>query len=195
MINMTESDAHAMTDGGDGSRQLHDSSFSSDDTEFLGLPSLHAPAKTTAPLAPPIHRPPVSDAATQPDQFLSFTRMIAFVDSTNESDSNADGADHASPSTTPTPSASSRETTPDTYNGLSNRCWNRHCSPEWSSSEESTTFYADKNSVLSSACEADRQLATSEYFKSSCGGYFTQHLLSLDSSGHAFFSIHLRRTF
>lgn len=91
------------------------------------------------------------------------------VDSNNDSDSNEN---NESPSTTPTPPISSRETTPIACYRFNYHHRDRNFSPDWSSSDENTTFYGDKNSILSSACDADRQLATSEYFKSSCGGYF-----------------------
>lgn len=143
-------------------QQPHDSSFSSDDTEFLGLPSSQAATSQRS----------VHDVATQLDQLTLFSHMIAFVDSNDDdSDANAIAADNVSlPSTTPTPSISSRESTPIACNKFNCHCVH-HISPEWSSSDENTTFYGDKNSILSSACDAERRLATSEYFKSSCGGY------------------------
>lgn len=146
----------------DGSRQQHDSSFSSDDTEFLGLPSSPAAATTTTPF-PSQRSVSVCDTATQPDQLALLSHMISFVDSNNESDSieNENERHHVSSSTTPTPPIAC------------NYHCDRHYSPEWSSSDENTTFYGDKNSILSSACDADRRLATSEYFQSSCGGYIT----------------------
>lgn len=153
----------------DDGRQQHDSSFSSDDTEFLGLPSSQA---VLTPLTSQLHSSVRDAAATQSNaQLALFSCTIASFDSNNESDSNENNEDNVSSSTTPTPPILSCETTPIACNKFNYRC-GRHFSPEWSSSDENTSFFGDKHSILSSACDADRQLATSEYFKSSCGAYY-----------------------
>lgn len=66
-MNANINQEHLVAIDDDGGRQPHDSSFSSDDTEFLGLPSSRVAATTTAPLTSSQCRPSVCDAATQPD--------------------------------------------------------------------------------------------------------------------------------
>lgn len=141
--------------------QQNDSSFSSDDTEFLGLPTSSTTTSHRLPPPPSASLSQTLPFAANQHHFMPL-HLIDFVDRSSKTPSPI--IHIHSPSTTPIPS-SSRDTTPTT----NNRDHVSH-SHEWSSSDEDTSFYKDKNSEFLSTIDTEQRLA-SEYFNSSRGGY------------------------
>lgn len=183
--------SYRVAQGPSGCQQPETTSDSSDDTESEML------AKTMcAPTAPNPDSSSYHQIPREYDEEFLISRVIGFVSSADEENATmhlvrSRSSSSTTTTTTPTPTLiSGGIATPATatsvaynsrdhghYRALNDDIDNNtghgqmYCLTDWSSSDEETSFYNDRTSVLSSAIGAERQLVGSEYFNSSRGGY------------------------
>lgn len=174
--------SYRVAQGPSACQQPATTSDSSDDTESEVLATTVCASSAPNPDSSSYHQIP-----REYDEEFLISRVIGFVSGAGEENATMhlvrSRSSSSTTTTTPTPAAAA--TTPaahdsgdrEHYRALNDDFDNNtghgqmYCLTDWSSSDEETSFYNDRTSVLSSAIGAERQLVGSEYFNSSRGGY------------------------